>query len=68
MAARSGRGSPAPSLEVSLLVSRGYRVLLPNIRGSTSYGREWIRAQLGDWGGVDAATSTPPSTTRLAGA
>jgi dipeptidyl aminopeptidase/acylaminoacyl peptidase len=46
---------PAPSLEVSLLVSRGYRVLLPNIRGSTSYGRGWIRAQLGDWGGVDAA-------------
>lgn len=45
---------PAPSLEVSLLVSRGYRVLLPNIRGSTSYGRSWIRLQLGDWGGVDA--------------
>jgi dipeptidyl aminopeptidase/acylaminoacyl peptidase len=44
----------APSLEVSLLVSRGYRVLLPNIRGSTSYGRDWIRPQLGDWGGVDA--------------
>lgn len=44
----------APSLEVSLLVSRGYRVLLPNIRGSISYGRDWIRPQLGDWGGVDA--------------
>jgi dipeptidyl aminopeptidase/acylaminoacyl peptidase len=44
----------APSLEVSLLVSRGYRVLLPNIRGSTSYGRDWITPQLGNWGGVDA--------------
>ena len=49
-----GAWAPAPSLEVALLVSRGYRVLLPNIRGSTSYGRDWIRPQLGDWGGVDA--------------
>ena len=29
--------------------------MLPNIRGSASYGRDWIRPQLGDWGGVDAA-------------
>jgi dipeptidyl aminopeptidase/acylaminoacyl peptidase len=50
-----GAWAPAPSLEVHLLVSRGYRVLLPNIRGSTSYGAAWIRPQLGDWGGVDAA-------------
>ena len=33
----------------------GYRVILPNIRGSATYGRDWIRPQLGDWGGVDAA-------------
>ena len=50
-----GAWAPAPALEVHLLVSRGYRVLLPNIRGSTSYGAAWIRPQLGDWGGVDAA-------------
>jgi dipeptidyl aminopeptidase/acylaminoacyl peptidase len=49
-----GAWAPAPSLEVVLLCARGYRVLLPNIRGSTSYGRGWIRPQLGDWGGVDA--------------
>jgi dipeptidyl aminopeptidase/acylaminoacyl peptidase len=49
-----GAWSPAPSLEVALLVSRGYRVLLPNIRGSATYGRAWIGPQLGDWGGVDA--------------
>jgi dipeptidyl aminopeptidase/acylaminoacyl peptidase len=49
-----GAWTAAPSLEVALLVSRGYRVLLPNIRGSASYGRDWIRPQLGDWGGVDA--------------
>jgi dipeptidyl aminopeptidase/acylaminoacyl peptidase len=28
--------------------------VLPNIRGSASYGGEWIRPQLGDWGGPDA--------------
>ena len=49
-----GAWSPAPSLEVVLLCARGYRVVLPNIRGSATYGREWIRPQLGDWGGVDA--------------
>lgn len=49
-----GAWSPAPSLEVVLLCGRGYRVVLPNIRGSASYGAEWITPQLGDWGGVDA--------------
>ena len=29
--------------------------ILPNIRGSATYGRDWITPQLGDWGGVDAA-------------
>lgn len=50
-----GAWAPAPALEVHMLVTRGYRVLLPNVRGSTSYGAAWIRPQLGDWGGVDAA-------------
>jgi dipeptidyl aminopeptidase/acylaminoacyl peptidase len=50
-----GAWAPGPSVEVVLLVGRGYRVILPNIRGSATYGREWIRPQLGDWGGVDAA-------------
>jgi len=50
-----GGWAPAPHVEVSLLVARGYRVVLPNIRGSAAYGRDWIRPQLGDWGGVDAA-------------
>ncbi len=49
-----GAWSPAPSLEVVLLCARGYRVVLPNIRGSCSYGAEWIASQLGDWGGPDA--------------
>ncbi len=50
-----GAWAPAPSLEVVLLCARGYRVVLPNIRGSATYGADWISPQLGDWGGVDAA-------------
>ncbi len=50
-----GAWAPAPHIEVFLLVARGYRVVLPNIRGSATYGRGWITPQLGDWGGVDAA-------------
>lgn len=49
-----GGWAPAPHVEVMLLVAAGYRVVLPNIRGSAGYGRAWIRPQLGDWGGVDA--------------
>lgn len=49
-----GAWSPAPSLEVALLCARGFRVVLPNIRGSATYGREWIAPQLGEWGGPDA--------------
>jgi len=50
-----GAWAPAPHVEVVLLCAAGYRVILPNIRGSQTYGREWIRPQLGVWGGVDAA-------------
>lgn len=49
-----GAWAPAPSVEVVLLCGAGYRVILPNIRGSTSYGRDWIRPHLGHWGEVDA--------------
>ncbi|GMV22065.1 MAG: hypothetical protein AMXMBFR57_20140 [Acidimicrobiia bacterium] len=49
-----GAWAPAPALEVHMLVGRGYRVLLPNVRGSTSYGAHWIKPHFGDWGGVDA--------------
>jgi dipeptidyl aminopeptidase/acylaminoacyl peptidase len=44
-----------PPLEARLLAARGYRVARPNIRGSWGFGRDWIRALHGDWGGVDAA-------------
>ena len=50
-----GCWAPAPHFEVAMLAGAGYRVVLPNVRGSTGYGRAWIAPQLGDWGGVDAA-------------
>ena len=49
-----GCWAPAPHIEVIMLAGAGYRVVLPNIRGSAGSGRDWIRPQLGDWGGVDA--------------
>ncbi len=38
---------------VQYLVSSGYVVLRPNIRGSTGYGVSWRDANLKDWGGGD---------------
>ena len=38
-AGRSARWSPTPHIEVFLLTAAGYRVVLPNIRGSATYGR-----------------------------
>ena len=48
-----GGWAPSPHIEVIMLVGAGYRVVLPNIRGGAGYGADWIRPQLGDWGGVD---------------
>ncbi|MAT04819.1 MAG: hypothetical protein CL424_07230 [Acidimicrobiaceae bacterium] len=48
-----GGWAPAPHIEVAMLVGAGYRVVLPNIRGSAGYGADWITPQLGAWGGVD---------------
>jgi dipeptidyl aminopeptidase/acylaminoacyl peptidase len=43
-----------PPLEALLLAGAGYRVVLPNIRGSYDRGAAWVRALGGDWGGADA--------------
>ena len=59
-----GAWSPAPSLEVVLLCARGYRVVLPNIRGSASYGRRLDPAPARRLGRASTpTTSTPRSTT-----
>ena len=36
-----------------LLVTRGYAVFYPNIRGSSGYGQKFIELNRGDWGGGD---------------
>jgi len=36
-----------------MLAGAGYGVLAPNFRGSGNYGREFVRANIGDWGGGD---------------
>lgn len=38
---------------IQFLVEAGYVVLLPNIRGSSGYGREWEDANNGCWGHCD---------------
>ncbi len=50
-----GAWGPLPPLEAILLAARGYRVVLPNPRGSYDQGAAWVRPLRGDWGGVDAA-------------
>jgi dipeptidyl aminopeptidase/acylaminoacyl peptidase len=39
--------------EMQLLAARGYVVLMPNPRGSTGYGQEWVAGTKEDWGGAD---------------
>ena len=36
-----------------LLVAHGYAVVMPNPRGSTGYGEEFLKANRADWGGGD---------------
>jgi dipeptidyl aminopeptidase/acylaminoacyl peptidase len=45
---------PEPWLPDRVLAAAGARVLMPDPRGSASYGRAWLEAILGDWGGADA--------------
>ena len=63
-----GAWSPAPSLENVLLASRGYRVILPNIRGSAGYGRAWIRPSWATGAAWMRPTCLPRSTTSSASA
>jgi len=49
----AGRWSNRINEWAQLLVSRGYAVLAPNIRGSVGYGMDFIRLNRHDWGGAD---------------
>ena len=49
----TGRWSDAFEPWSQLLVSRGYVVLSPNVRGSTGYGQAFVESNRADWGGGD---------------
>ncbi len=51
----TGAWGPGGTLDQMALCAAGYRVLRPNVRGSDTFGRAWVRALGGDWGGPDAA-------------
>ena len=50
----TGAWSVGGTLDAMALCAAGYRVLMPNIRGSTTFGAEWVRALSANWGSVDA--------------
>jgi dipeptidyl aminopeptidase/acylaminoacyl peptidase len=51
----TGSWGPGGTLDEMALCARGYRVLMPNIRGSTTYGGPWVRGLSASWGDADAA-------------
>ena len=51
----TGAWGPGGTLDAMLLCAAGYRVLMPNIRGSATFGARWVGALSSRWGGVDAA-------------
>ncbi|HET7700497.1 MAG TPA: S9 family peptidase [Candidatus Limnocylindria bacterium] len=51
-----GQSRPAFSphlMHLAALVDRGFALVVPNIHGSTGYGRAWQAAIHRDWGGID---------------
>ncbi|MFI6527550.1 S9 family peptidase [Streptomyces uncialis] len=50
----TGQWGTLPNIEALLLASAGYRVALPNPRGSTDRGSAWVAGLHGAWGRADA--------------
>ena len=50
----TGAWGPGGTLDAMALCAAGYRVLMPNIRGSATFGGSWVRALSASWGSVDA--------------
>ena len=50
----TGSWGPSGTLDSIALCAAGYRVLMPNIRGSATFGAGWVRALSAGWGTVDA--------------
>ncbi len=50
----TGAWGPGGTLDDMALCAAGYRVLMPNIRGSATFGAAWVHALSANWGEVDA--------------
>jgi dipeptidyl aminopeptidase/acylaminoacyl peptidase len=50
----TGAWGPGGTLDAIALCAAGYRVLMPNIRGSTTFGGPWVRGLSASWGKADA--------------
>ncbi|MDP9467551.1 MAG: prolyl oligopeptidase family serine peptidase, partial [Chloroflexota bacterium] len=51
----AGAWAPGGTMDSTMLCDAGYRVLMPNHRGSAAFGVAWTRALRGRWGEVDTA-------------
>ena len=49
----AGSWGPGGTMDATMLTGHGYRVLMPNIRGSGTFGAAWTDALRGHWGEVD---------------
>ncbi|HEX2193682.1 MAG TPA: S9 family peptidase [Candidatus Limnocylindria bacterium] len=50
----TGSHAPGGTMDSTMLTGHGYRCVLPNIRGSASFGADWIGGLGGRWGETDA--------------
>ena len=50
----TGAWGPGGTLDEMALCAAGYRVLMPNIRGSATFGSAWVSALWAGWGSADA--------------
>jgi dipeptidyl aminopeptidase/acylaminoacyl peptidase len=51
----TGAWAPGGTMDSTMLAGHGYRVVMPNIRGSDTHGSAWIAALGGRWGEADVA-------------
>jgi dipeptidyl aminopeptidase/acylaminoacyl peptidase len=47
--------APGGTMDSTMLAGHGYRVVMPNVRGSATHGSSWVAGLDGRWGDADAA-------------
>jgi dipeptidyl aminopeptidase/acylaminoacyl peptidase len=61
----TGSAAPGGTMDSTMLTGHGYRVVLPNVRGSATFGADWIAALGGRWGEADAADGETVAATMV---